>query len=422
MPKRRAVAEVLNILLLLLAIVLLIPVAVVCLECILSLLPVARGTGVNGAHRPRLAVLVPAHDEQAAISSTLRNLCRQLRPGDRALVVADNCSDRTAELARESGATVVQRTDPHRRGKGYALDAGVQALADDPPEVLIVVDADCQLAWGALDALAHQARATGAPAQGAYLLRPPADSSPRDLVSALAFAVKNLVRPLGLQRIGMPCLLTGTGMAFPWPIIRDAELANPDIVEDMRLGMDLAIRGHSPRFCASARLYGVLPSDGHSARTQRTRWEHGHLHLLLTRVPRVLWESVRQVRPALLVLALEASVPPLSLLVVLMALLTGCGAALAWSGGSILPAALLGGGWVALAVCGLVTWWKFGRGVLPPRAALAVPAYVLWKMPLYLAFLFRRERRWVRTARPASSGVDPASPAVASEPVNSSSS
>ena len=95
--------------------------------------------------RSRLAVLVPAHDEGAVLLQTIADIQMQLRPGDRLLVVADNCADDTAGIARAAGAEVVERHDPDKRGKGYALDFGIRHLALDPPEVVIIIDADCRL-------------------------------------------------------------------------------------------------------------------------------------------------------------------------------------------------------------------------------------------------------------------------------------
>ena len=101
--------------------------------------------------RPPLAVLVPAHNESAHLAPTLANLQAQLAPGDRLLVVADNCDDDTAECARRAGAEVVERHDRSRRGKGYALAHGVAHLSRCPPGMVLVVDADCQLSPGALE-------------------------------------------------------------------------------------------------------------------------------------------------------------------------------------------------------------------------------------------------------------------------------
>ncbi|MGC3971366.1 MAG: glycosyltransferase family 2 protein [Pirellulales bacterium] len=97
-------------------------------------------------------MLIPAHNEETVLAATLESVQSQCRPGDRMLVVADNCTDRTSDVARRAGAIVVERHDLQRRGKGFALDWGVRRLETEPPEVVIVVDADCVLAPGSLDA------------------------------------------------------------------------------------------------------------------------------------------------------------------------------------------------------------------------------------------------------------------------------
>lgn len=406
-------ALVAEVLLCLVAALILVPMAVLVVECLAALLP-GRRERIPGpeATRPPCAVLVPAHDEEAGIEATVAALLPQLQPADRLVVVADNCSDRTAELARSLGATAVERNDPTRRGKGFALDFGVRSLADAPLAVVVIVDADCRVPDGALDRLVREAQQTQRPVQAAYVMDVPPGGGPRSRLSAFAFLFKNVVRPLGLERLGLPCLLTGTGMAFPWPILRDAELASGNLVEDMKLGVDLALAGHPPKFCPAAQVSGELPSGKRAASKQRTRWEHGHLQTLLTQVPRLARASFRPAPPAargghrlrLLGLALELSVPPLSMLFLLWA---AAGAvALCWwvLGGPLLPAVLLAGGGLGVLLAVFAAWLRFGRERLPLTSLLAAPFYVLGKVPIYLAFLFRRERAWVRTDRSGTGG------------------
>src|SRR5690606_13349458 len=147
-----------------------------------------------GEERPRVAVVIPAHNEQAVLGRTLAALMPHLASRDRVLVVADNCKDDTATVARESGAVCIERTDAARRGKGYALDAGVNALRADPPEIVIFTDADVEVRPGALDELVRQAQRTGRPAQGEYLMDTPGKARSVDLVSRFAFTLKNKVR------------------------------------------------------------------------------------------------------------------------------------------------------------------------------------------------------------------------------------
>jgi cellulose synthase/poly-beta-1,6-N-acetylglucosamine synthase-like glycosyltransferase len=216
----------------------------------------------------------------------------------------------------------------------------------------------------------------------------------------LAVLVKNFVRPRGLSRLGLPCLLTGTGMAFPWPVIRGADLASGNIVEDMQLGLDLALAGHAPVFCEEARVIGQLPSAAAAAKTQRRRWEHGHLRTLVGQAPRLLAAGLFAGRFAALPLLLELCVPPLALLVLLTAFtMVAAAVAVPLLGASPLPALLLAGGLAWLTLCVKLAWLRFGRRAMPLASVLGAPRYALAKVPLYAAFVRRRETKWVRTAR-----------------------
>ncbi len=378
---------------------LLIPITVLFIECSVALLSTrseARDTEVT---QPRIAVLIPAHDEASVIGVTLETLLPQLTTQDQLLVIADNCTDETAAIARKCGATVIERQDLERRGKGYALDYGLNFLQTDPPDVVVLVDADCIVEQGTVKRIACVAATQGKPVQATYLMQQPANPSPKDSVSALAFMVKNLVRPSGLARLGLPGLLTGSGMAFPWSVIRQAPLASGNIVEDMQLGLDLAIAGHPTLFCQDTKVIGILPQQEEVAKGQRTRWEHGHLQTLLTQVPRLTKASLAQKRFDLLALALDLSVPPLSLLVMIWVAATGLALLAGIWGATWIPLILLAIAGVLILVSIVGAWAKFGRAEISAVTLLTIPFYILWKIPLYLAFLVQRQTKWIRTDR-----------------------
>jgi len=159
---------------------------------------------VTNGSRPRIAVLVPAHDEETTIAATVAALRADLAETDRLLVVADNCSDGTAKAAAAAGAEIVERHDPSRHGKGYALAFGVEHLSKLPPDVVVIVDADCRVSANGLEQLARVAAQTGRPIQAEYLLTLPPKPDARSALSGLAFLVRNLVRPRGLHRLGLP--------------------------------------------------------------------------------------------------------------------------------------------------------------------------------------------------------------------------
>lgn len=349
--------------------------------------------------RPAVAVLVPAHNEELVIQQTLKSLLPQVTEQDRLVVVADNCSDRTAAVARESGAEVLERQDLQRRGKGYALAFGVAGMRQAPPEVVIIIDADCHAHEGLVDTLVATVVSTGRPAQGIYLIESPADPSPRDSISAFAFVVKNHVRPMGLFGLGGTCLLTGAGMGLPWASIRDVDLATGNIVEDMQLGIDLAKQGHAPVLCPAARVTSTLPSQATAATSQHTRWEQGQLRTMLTNVSHLAFLAIWRRDRRLLWLALDLCIPPLSFLVfswLAIFVLDLC-VGLWTNWWDPLLIAVAAGGLLVTAIA--TAWWRFGREVCSFRVLCSLPRYVLWKIPIYLAFFFRPQKQWVRTAR-----------------------
>ena len=380
------------------AVILSVPALIFAIECFASIfLPAAKQ--VSRPDGVALTVLLPAHDEEQGVGATVIGVQSQLAIGDQVLVIADNCTDDTAQLARAAGADVIERSDPERRGKGYALAFGIDYLESNPPDVVIVVDADCSLTPGSIDALVQRALQTQRPVQADYVMVP-VEHSPISMISALAILVRNRVRPRGLRRLSQPSQLAGTGMAFPWTVIRAAPALDANIVEDLTMGIELALLGHEPLLCIEAGVRSDLPSGRSAAIQQRRRWEHGHLDTLLHHGPRLIRAGMRERRLGLLVLGADLLVPPLALLVALLALLSSVAGLLIVLGGPAFPAWIASG---SLALVGLgisVGWARYGRKSIPFRYLLLVPLYVMWKVPLYASFLFgRRELQWRRTER-----------------------
>lgn len=386
--------------LLLVAIAVAIPIGVFVVECLTAaVLPTAQDASAPIEETANVAVLMPAHNEAGTITPVLAGIQRQLRPQDRLLVIADNCTDDTADVARATGAQVLERQDLQRRGKGYALDFGIRALAENPPDVVIIMDADCLTTGGTLLELAAQAIKTGRPTQARYLFDVPDKTSTKSLISAFAITVKNGVRPLGMLKLGLPSLLFGTGMAFPWSVLTSVDIASGHIVEDMKLGFDLAIAGYSPLFIPSVQVLGQLPDSSRAATSQRTRWEHGHLKVLQDYVPQLGWQSLRQGRLDLLALGLDLAIPPLTLLVMLWALTLGITGVAGWVGLGWLPAGVsaIAGGALLIAIA--MSWFRFARKDIPLSSLVAFMGYLLWKIPLYVKFLVKPQSDWVRTER-----------------------
>ncbi|GAA5509294.1 glycosyltransferase family 2 protein [Novipirellula caenicola] len=418
------------------AILIAVPLIVFGSECLLALLrkekqrPLERVPSdddmVDPQSRPAVDVIIPAHNEQLGLVRTLDSVTAAMRPGDHLYLVADNCNDDTAKIASQFaealvssnatiGMTVLERFDLENRGKDYALRFAFDALeltnsqeattnigsATQPDRVVVIVDADCKVWTDTIDRLAIQVSRTQRPAQACYLMQHPDSVSftaPRAL-SEFAFTVKNFVRPLGLTRIGGGCMLFGSGMAFPRHALKRLSGPGGHLVEDMRWTFDMILAGCPVQYCPEAKCLATFPTHIAAADTQHRRWEHGHLQLVGSQVPRLIRGWIRKPTLASFLAALDLMVLPLSLLMVTAFVIGTMLATAAWLGYAIGPLMVWA---IAMSVAGIGLGWAWSC-FYPRRATLgmvfAIPLYAIRKLPLYTSFIFHPERVWIRTDR-----------------------
>lgn len=348
----------------------------------------------------RVVVLMPAHDEAQVIENNVRLALAGMPAGGSLLVIADNCTDATADIARHAGAAVCERTDPDRRGKGYALAHGIAQLAADPPDCVIVLDADARPVGDALDRLAATAVALQRPVQATFLIEPDTASGPITRVSNFAHMLKNRVRQSGVARVSGSCFLCGSGMAFPWSIISGVNLANGEIVEDLVLGVKLVLNRTYPLFLPDSLVVSPTAPGDAEAVGQRRRWEHGFLVAAARFAPVLLREAIRSRRIEPLWMALHLLVPPFVMLLMTALALCSVVAVLAWVG--FAPIWLAVGLLAMVGVAGLLivaAWWRHGRPYLQARDVLALPRYLLAKAGIWSRLVAAREAAWERTGR-----------------------
>lgn len=369
--------------------------AVFATELLAGLSPVRREKGSAG---PVVAILTPAHNEAAGIGSMIDRLKPLLPAGARMLVVADNCSDDTADRVRAAGGEVIERRDSSKRGKGYALDFGRAHLARTPPDCVMILDADCLPEPGSIEALAGAVVASGRPGQAINLMKAGKSSGAMVEISNFAFMIKNKVRQRGLVRTGGPAIMTGTGMAFPWAVFERLALASGNIVEDLAMTVELARHGVRPMLVEDAHVWSEAAAERDTL-TQRTRWEHGYIGTAVRHGLPSLLGGIASGKWPLARLGLNLLVPPFVLLFAIGCLAALALVAIAAFGGPMIPAAILVGliG-VSVALLG-VAWWREGRTLLTPGSLLRLPGYVLWKIPVYLKLAKGAETQWVRTTR-----------------------
>jgi 1,2-diacylglycerol 3-beta-glucosyltransferase len=352
------------------------------------------------AETTRFVIVIPAHDEEMGIARTVKSLLSADYPHDRrrVLVVADNCTDDTADRARSAGANVLVRNEPSKRGKGYALAAAFEnVLQDENADAVVVVDADTEVTPNLLRAYAacFEAGATAVQAGNAVANR---EASWRTRLMAIAFAIFNGLRSIARERLQVSCGLRGNGMAIRLATLRDVPYDAFSMVEDLEYGIRLGRGGHRVWYAGQAQVLSEMVTTEKESRSQRRRWEEGRRALARAEGLPLLWAGVWRRSGLLFDLGMDLLVPPLSYLVVLSTfgvLVTFA----AFSRHFVGPAPLA----VWASCIGMILVYV-ARGVLLSGAGLrgfvdllAAPLYVAWKLLLRLRG--RRDPSWVRTTR-----------------------
>jgi hypothetical protein len=354
---------------------------------------------VTGDPHLRLVVLIPAHDEEVGIDATLKSLAACTYPAEarRTFVIADNCTDRTAELARIAGVEVWERTDRTKLGKGAALAWAFGGLAEEGLDfdAAVVLDADCHPSPNMLLAISAAMQQGANAVQVSYVVSNP-DASYASALRYAAFALMNTVRPLGKHQLGLSCGLLGTGMAFTKELLERVPWSVSGLVEDSEHHMRLVEAGERVAFIPHASVSSAMPTSLSASSSQQARWEGGKLHLIRRWTPRLVGSGLAKRDVERVHVGLEPLVLPQSLIA-------------AGSVASGLAAMVFGSKRLAAlsaaALAGQLTFVLMGlRLVQAPalvyRALLAAPALIAQKIILYVGLLGgKRPTSWVRTER-----------------------
>jgi 1,2-diacylglycerol 3-beta-glucosyltransferase len=336
------------------------------------------------------AFVVPAHNEELSIAQTVHSLLAVDYPVQRRriVVVADNCSDDTAQIAGIAGADVLVRNDTTKRGKGYALDLAFSELLEPTdssvgvPDAVVVVDADTTVSTNILQAFAARLWEGEHALQATYRVAND-DATWRTTLMAVAFTCMHDVRSIGRERLGLSTGLRGNGMCFSAHALRTVPHRAASLVEDVEHGLDLATKGIRVAFVHEATVKAEMPERAEESASQRTRWEQGRTKLRKERLVPLVREAIAKRDPVRADLAIDIAIPPLARLVMLL------GASL---GGGVVVRVLTGRwpkfvqptfvGTAGLGAHVAMGWTRSGTGVAGLKALLQVPAYILWKLGL----------------------------------------
>jgi cellulose synthase/poly-beta-1,6-N-acetylglucosamine synthase-like glycosyltransferase len=351
------------------------------------------------------AVLIPAHNEEAILGTLLASLSQLTYPKERykICVIADNCTDKTADLARQfEDVQVYERFNPEKRGKGYALNWIWQQLADSQQvyDAYVVLDADSVAIPTFLQMMDKELQ-RGSKALQACNTVLNITTSPSTVLRWVALTLMNHVRPLGRTGLGCSATLTGNGMCLSYELLQRYPWQAFGIAEDYQYYLTLVQHGERISYVPEAIVRSQMPVTFEQMRTQDVRWEATPPQQSLWRIAwQLLGTALRSKSIVRLEAVAELLTPPLSLLVT-ACLLIFASSLLLWSPLEILFGFLLAAG----VTYYIATAFYFIRAPLTVYKALVhVPGFMLWK--LWVIFVLSRSRKhtkeWVRTARTSS--------------------
>jgi cellulose synthase/poly-beta-1,6-N-acetylglucosamine synthase-like glycosyltransferase len=352
------------------------------------------------ARAVKFDVLVPAHNELPVIERVVRSLKRLDWPADRfrIIVIADNCTDSTATLARNAGALVFERHDSTLRGKGYALAyAFARSAAEGWADAVVVIDADAEVSTNLLESFAARIEA-GAPAIQAHygVLNPMA--SWRTRLMTIATAAFHIVRSRARERLGLSCGIRGNGWCVTHRLLERVPYQAYSLAEDLEYGIAIGLAGFRVHYADEAHSNADMVSSAQIADKQRQRWERGRFELIRAKTAPLLRAALARRSAICLDLALDLLVLPLSYVALSVIALCLCAAVASWWQSVLLPWLFIGlSSLGAIALYVLRGWQLSGVGARGLVDLARAPLFLVWKVLLMLKRKTTDE--WIRTER-----------------------
>jgi len=344
-------------------------------------------------------IVVPAHNEAANIGRTIRSLRAVNWPTElyRVVVVADNCTDDTAAVARAAGAIAIERHDPLLRGKGYALEFGFQFCRSPPARsAIVVVDADAVVSANLLEAFAARIQSGESAIQAHYGVLNPLESWRTRLIT-IAKAAFHIVRSRARERLGVSCGIRGNGWCVTRSLLEKVPYRSFSLTEDLEYGIHLGLAGYRVAYADEAHADAEMVSNEKVASKQRQRWEAGRFQLVRSMTVPLLRAAISTRSAICFDLALDLLVLPLSYIVVSVISLALLAGILATQTQSALMVLWLAVGCVTCLVLYVLRGWQLsGLGARGLVDLIRAPGFIAWKL---LVGLRKRSDEWIRTDR-----------------------
>ncbi|UUZ83214.1 glycosyltransferase family 2 protein [Paenibacillus sp. P26] len=252
-------------------------------------------------HAPQktFAVLVAAHNEEQVVGALIENLKNLDYPKELydIFVICDNCTDQTAQIAREHGVNAMERHNAKLRGKGYAIEWMLKELWKMPRQydAVVMFDADNLVST---DYLKHMNNdlCNGSKVIQAYL----DTKNPHDSWITAAYAITywycNRLWQSPRTNLGLANYLGGTGMCFESNLLKEIGWGATSLVEDLEFTMRGVQRGVNPTFNYDAKVFDEKPLTFKASARQRLRWMQGHFDVARRYFFPLFWQGIKEGR------------------------------------------------------------------------------------------------------------------------------
>jgi cellulose synthase/poly-beta-1,6-N-acetylglucosamine synthase-like glycosyltransferase len=378
---------------------------------LISLFPERIAAAEGNSPLTRFAVVIPAYNEEASIASTLESCTRLIYPNDvyKVYVVADNCTDSTAEVAMAFGAQVLVRRDDQKRGKGFALQYGIGLALNENTDAVVVLDADCSISENALNVADQYLRGGDKVLQYNNVASNP-DSSPTGLLLSIANVLENSYFYAPKSRVGLFVQLRGTGMVFAKEVLNRFPWEAFSVVEDAEHSHRLTMAGIRVRFVKEACVASQFPSSNNELVMQRNRWFGGGFRVAASCFPKMLRAGIVNTN----ILMCDAAISPWIAMrpLVILQLLLSC--LLVVTLKLLFPVSSLGG-FLGYSMLGIVVGYLIysfigfaSVGITQHRIGLLMrmPTVLASYLKLAVLAIYRGSpAAWIRSPRDVSSAI-----------------
>ena len=231
----------------------------------------------------KFMAIIPAHNEETVIANLIDSLKKQDYPKELLdiYVIADNCTDNTAKVAKEAGAIVYERFDETKKTKGYAMQWFLKQKIEENADydAFCVFDSDNIVMPDFIKNMNKKLCQGEEVVQGYRDIKNPTDS----WVSAgyaIFYWTMNRFYHLARYNLGLSPLINGTGFMVKFDIIKPNGWDTKTLTEDIEFSLQNIAAGRKLGWAIDAKVYDEQPVDFKQSWSQRSRWTVGHLQCM----------------------------------------------------------------------------------------------------------------------------------------------